>query len=171
MTVVARRPESNSATLSFSAIRLLTSVSQSVVISAVFDAASESAVPLTPGKMGKNGDQIQRLFDGGPADGTFGAMALDLAAHLFVVTAFGGGDETYFICLPGEGLSIAALAAADTTQNEDDGTAFRTHATLLLSERLTALKRERGMICRQPLRGSSGKRGVDMLFNFPSEVE
>jgi uncharacterized protein (TIGR03437 family) len=33
------------------AIRLLTSVSQSVIISAVFDAASESAVALTPGKI------------------------------------------------------------------------------------------------------------------------
>jgi hypothetical protein len=115
--------------------------------------------------------QIQRLFDGRPAGGTFGAMALDLTAHLFVVTTFGRGDEGYLVCVPGEGLSIAALAAADTTQNEDDGTAFRTHTTLLLSERLKALKRERGMICRQLLRGSSGMRGVDMLFNSPSGVE
>jgi hypothetical protein len=47
-------------------------------------------------------------------------VAFDLAAHLLIVPAFSGGDKGDSIHALGEALRIAALAAANTPENEDD---------------------------------------------------
>jgi hypothetical protein len=64
--------------------------------------------------------QVERFFDSCPVGWAFRAMAFDFLEHLLIVTALGRGNKRDSVCKLGQLLRVAALAAANTAENEDD---------------------------------------------------